>query len=192
LALTSSSLASAAVVDHPHTFTPSFIIPPYHATAPTLTDAQLVANASSERAALAAKARATARAAAAAAARRAAASRVSAHAAYSSSGSINVWTTGFQTQINECRGAVDLTAHYYTRTIGEHWSCGGASFPKTAGAIVHITGLDAGTYRVIGLVATLNAYVAHTSSIPKGYQLLFQTCRNGDSHYTIFIALERA
>jgi hypothetical protein len=56
---------------------------------------------------------------------------------------------------------------------------------------VTFTGLDAGTYRVLGLVATLNAYSAHTSNIPHGYQMLFQTCRGGNSRYTIFIALAR-
>jgi hypothetical protein len=189
-----SGVADAAV--QPHEFAPSFVIPPYHDTAPVPSDAQVIAAAAPERAILAAKAKAAAAAAAAAAAeaRADAASHRSLGAVETASvggRSLNVWTTGFQTQLNDCRGGVDLTAAYHTRTVGEHWSCGGAAFPEAPGATVHITGLDAGTYRVIGVVATLNAYVAHTSNIPHGYAMLFQTCRNGDSHYTIFIALAR-
>jgi hypothetical protein len=102
-----------------------------------------------------------------------------------------VWTAGFQTQINECRGAVDVTAHYGVRTVAEHWNCGGSALPTRAGTIVAITGLDAGTYRVVGVVATLDAYTAHTNQIPRGYSLLLQTCLNNDSHSTEFIALTR-
>jgi hypothetical protein len=104
---------------------------------------------------------------------------------------VNVWTAGFQAQINACRGGVDLTAHYGVRTVGEAWGCGGASFPAGRGASVRLTGLDAGTYRVLGVVAVLNAYVANTSQVPRGYQLLFQTCRGNNAHYTEFIALAR-
>jgi hypothetical protein len=103
---------------------------------------------------------------------------------------VNVWTAGFQDQVNACRGGVDMTARYGMRIVGEHWSCGGSSFPTYAGAIVRFTGLDAGTYRVIGLVATLDAYTAHTSQVPHNYAMLYQTCRGGDSHYTEFIALQ--
>jgi hypothetical protein len=104
---------------------------------------------------------------------------------------VNVWTAGFQAQINACRGGVDLTAHYGVRTVGEAWGCGGASFPAGRGATVKFTGLDAGTYRVLGVVAVLNAYVASSSQVPRGYQLLFQTCRGNNAHYTEFIALAR-
>jgi hypothetical protein len=196
LALSGASLPVAASAAQPREITPSYAAVPYHQEAPALSDPQLVAAAAPERVALAtqAKAHAAALAAAAAAARRASIARTSIGARYQSSGggrTINVWTSGFQAQVNACRGGVDLTAAYHTRTVGEHWSCGGASFPETPGSIVRFTGLDAGTYKVIGLVATLDAYTAHTSNIPRGYQMLFQTCRGGNSHYTIFIALER-
>jgi hypothetical protein len=128
-------------------------------------------------------------AAAAAAAAQAAAARAAAVAA--ASRKLNVWTAGFQTQINACRGGVDVTAHYGTPTVAEHWSCGGSSFPTAAGTIVTLTGLDAGTYRVVGVVAILNAYTANVSQIPRGYSLLFQTCRNGDSHHTEFVGLQK-
>lgn len=105
---------------------------------------------------------------------------------------VQVWTTGFQTQVNACRGGVDMTAHYGVRIVGEKWGCGGASFPTTKGASVRLTGLDAGTYRVIGVVAVLNAYVANTSQVPRGYAMLFQTCRGNNAHYTEFIALSRS
>ena len=84
-----------------------------------------------------------------------------------------------------------MTAHYGMRIVAEHWSCGGSSFPTASGSTVTFTGLDAGTYRVIGLVATLDAYTAHTYQVPHNYQMLFQTCRGGNSHYTEFIALQR-
>ena len=84
-----------------------------------------------------------------------------------------------------------MTSHYGMRIVAEHWSCGGSSFPTQPGTIVRFTGLDAGTYRVIGLVATLDAYTAHTYQVPHNYQMLYQTCRGGNSHYTEFIALSR-
>jgi hypothetical protein len=133
-------------------------------------------------------------AAQAAAARAAAATRAPARAVVSvaSTGirTINVWTSGFQTQINACRGAVNVTGNYGVPTIAEHWACGGSSFPG-AGATIRVTGQFAGVYRVGGVVAVLNAYTADSSQIPRGYQLLFQTCRNGDSRLTTFVALTR-
>ena len=82
-----------------------------------------------------------------------------------------------------------MSARYGMKIVAEHWSCGGSSFPTTAGTLVNLTGLDACTYRVIGLVATLDAYTAHTYQVPNNYQMLYQTCRGGNSHYTEFIAL---
>lgn len=193
LALGGASIAGAQTAVEPHVFAPSFIIPPAEHFVPVKSDLQLISEAAPQRAKLAAQAKARAAAAAAAQRAEAAGSRHYHASAVSYSGgySVNVWTYGFQAQVNACRGGVDLTGAYHTRTVGEHWSCGGSSFPRTPGAIVHFTGIDAGTYRVIGLVATLNAYTAHTSNIPHGYAMLFQTCSGGDSHYTIFIALAR-
>jgi hypothetical protein len=136
--------------------------------------------------AAAAKAAADAAAAAQAAARAASAARVAA-----STSTLNVWTAGWQSEINACRGGVDITAHYGTSTVAQHWGCGGSSFPTSAGTIIHFTGLDAGTYRVIGVVAVLDAYTAKTNQLPHGYDMLFQTCRNDDSHTTEFIALQK-
>ncbi len=90
-----------------------------------------------------------------------------------------VWTSGFQAEINRCRGAVDVTAVYGVRTIAERSDCGGRAFPTTPGAIVTLVGLDAGRYRVIGVVARLNGAVNRSSDIPRGYPLLFQTCARG-------------
>jgi hypothetical protein len=192
-----SSRASA----EPLRRTASVSVTPYRAVAPTPSDARLIADAAPERAALAAQAQqeAAANAAAAAAAARVAAARAAAanaaRAAASSSSAasstLNVWTAGFQTEINDCRGGVDVTAHYGTPTVAEHWSCGGSSFPTAAGTVVTITGLDAGTYRVTGVVAVLDASTAHTNDIPRGYSLLFQTCENGDSHSTEFVGLQQ-
>jgi hypothetical protein len=194
-----ASLPFAAAAEQPPSASrPTMVFPAYRAVPPVLSDRQLIVAAAPVRKANAAKAAAAAAAAAAAKkAALAAARNVTVASArrisfVSSAGhSVYVWTSGFQAQVNACRGGVDLTAAYHTRTVGEHWSCGGSSFPESAGALVTFTGLDAGTYRVIGVVATLNAYVAHTRNIPHGYAMLFQTCRAGDSHYTIFIALAR-
>jgi hypothetical protein len=101
-----------------------------------------------------------------------------------------VWTSGFQDQINQCRGAVDVTAVYKVHVIAEHSNCGGSSFPTAPGAIVTVTGLDAGRYRVIGIVAHLNGLVNHAEDIPRGYELLFQTCAAGFTDMR-FIALAR-
>ncbi|HEX4443135.1 MAG TPA: hypothetical protein VHZ81_06160 [Galbitalea sp.] len=125
------------------------------------------------------------------AAARATAARVAAVHATATRRTIDVWTAGFQAQINECHGGVDVTAHYGERTVAEHWQCGGSALPTASGTLINITGLDAGTYRVVGVVATLNAYTARTSQIPRGYDLLLQTCLNDDSHHTEFIALTR-
>jgi hypothetical protein len=132
-------------------------------------------------------------AARAATARAAAARSASSRPVASSSGgvhSVNVWTAGGQAAINACRGAVDLAGMYGVPVIAEHWRCGGGSFPTARGATVVLTGLRAGTYKVVGIVATLNAYTQNAAALPHGYQLLFQTCYRGDSHRTEFIALK--
>lgn len=99
-----------------------------------------------------------------------------------------VWASGFQTQIDACRGAVNLSANYHVNVIGEEWQCGGSRFPR-AGALVQLTGIMSGLYRVGPVVAVLNAYVDHTSDIPRGYDLLYQTCLNGDAHTETFTEL---
>jgi lipopolysaccharide export system protein LptC len=102
--------------------------------------------------------------------------------------SLNVWTSGFQNELNACRGAVDLTSAYGVATIGEKWGCGGSRFPA-AGSVITLTGLRAGTYRVGPVAAVLNAYTQNPSDIPRGFALLFQTCRNDDAHTEIFVEL---
>ena len=104
--------------------------------------------------------------------------------------SIRVWTSGFQAQLNACRGAVDLTGAYGVATIGEKWTCGGASFPR-AGSLVRLTGLHAGLYRVGGVVAILNAYRDNSADIPRGHGLLFQTCIGDNPRTESFTALTR-
>jgi hypothetical protein len=184
--LSGASLPVPVSAVHP-VHKPVWVAPKFHVESPVLTDVKQIADAAPERALLAEQA-AEAAAAAAAAAQAAAAAATRAAAA---GHTVNVWTTGFQAQVNACRGGVDMTAHYGMRIIAEHWSCGGSSFPTAPGSIVTLTGLDAGRYRVIGLVATLDAYTAHTYQVPHNYQMLYQTCRGGNSHYTEFIALSR-
>lgn len=101
-----------------------------------------------------------------------------------------VWTSGFQTEIDACRGAVNVTGRYGVAVIAEHWSCGGSRFPG-AGATITLSGVNSGTYRVGGIVAVLNVATDGTSSIPRGYDLLYQTCINGSSATMSFAALTR-
>jgi hypothetical protein len=150
------------------------------------------AKAAAEAAARAAAAQAAAQAAVAHAAGRAPARASVRTAAVASSGgfSLNVWTSGFQAQLDACRGAVNLTGSYGVATIGEKWNCGGSRFPA-AGSIVKLTGVISGTFRVGGVVAVLSAYSNSTRDIPRGYQLLFQTCRGNNAHTETFTALTR-
>lgn len=62
-------------------------------------------------------------------------------------------------------------------TIAERWSCGGKDFPDDAGTVIALTGVHAGTYRVDGVVAMLNADRNSTADLPHGFDLLYQTCQ---------------
>ncbi len=99
-----------------------------------------------------------------------------------------VWTSGFQTQLDACRGAVDLTATYRVPVIGEKWECGGSGFPAE-GSLVSLGGIMSGLYRVGPVVAVLSAYTDSAADIPSGYPLLYQTCRDGDAHTETFTEL---
>ena len=139
--LSGASLPVAAATVQP-VHKPAWVAPKYPEVAPVHTDAQRIRDAAPERALFA---RQAAEAAAVAAAAAKAAAEAAAEAAREHS--VNIWTTGFQAQVNACQGGVDMTAHYGMRIVAEHWSCGGSSFPTAAGSIVRFTGLDAGTYR---------------------------------------------
>jgi hypothetical protein len=105
---------------------------------------------------------------------------------------VNVWTTGDdQAMIDACRGAVAWTG-YPAAAVVQHWTCGGSRFPRTPGSIVTLTGYDAGTYRVIGVVAEFDAFGATGADIPDGYPLLYQTCLGDSARTTILIALTPA
>jgi hypothetical protein len=103
-----------------------------------------------------------------------------------------VWATGFQAELDACRGSVNMTPSFGTGVIGEHWSCGGSSFPKTEGAIVVLSGVMSGTYRVGPVVAVLNQHVDRIENVPQGYDLLYQTCIDGDNTQMSFTELIRA
>ena len=104
----------------------------------------------------------------------------------------NVHATGWTPELDECIGSVDVTAHYQdVPTIAEHWSCGGKDFPDDAGTVITLTGVHAGTYRVDGIVAMLNADRNSTADIPRGFDLLYQTCQNGQSSTMSFTALTK-
>lgn len=101
-----------------------------------------------------------------------------------------VWTSGWQAEIDACRGAVNITGHYGVAVIAEHWSCGGSRFPR-AGTEITLSGAVTGAYRVGGVVKVLNASTDGASMIPRGYDLLYQTCINGSNATMSFTSLTR-
>ena len=102
-----------------------------------------------------------------------------------------VTLTGRQPEIDLCSGLVDTTAWYGTPMLVEHWGCGGELFPRWTGAQVRLAGIDAGVYRVTGVIGTLSAGTAMVSDVPHGHDLVFQTCLNGDSADMVLIGLSR-
>ena len=101
-----------------------------------------------------------------------------------------VWTSGFQAELDACKGAVDLTGSYGVDVIGEHWACGGSRFPG-AGTTITLSGTRSGTYLVGHVAAVLNASTDGRGDIPRGYDLLFQTCINGSDATMSFTVLTR-
>lgn len=103
-----------------------------------------------------------------------------------------VQATGWYAELDQCAGSVDISAHYdNVPTIAEHWSCGGKLFPDDAGTIITLTGVHEGTYRVEGIVAMLNSRRHTAADLPRGYDLLYQTCQNGQSSTMSFTALTK-
>jgi len=98
---------------------------------------------------------------------------------------------GRQPEIDLCSGLVDTTAWYGTPMLVEHWGCGGELFPRWTGAQVRLAGIDAGVYRVTGVIGFLSAGTAMVSDVPRGHDLVFQTCLNGDSGHMVLIGLSR-
>ncbi|MGO4690639.1 hypothetical protein [Glaciibacter sp. 2TAF33] len=104
----------------------------------------------------------------------------------------HVHAAGWYPELDACLGSVDLTARYGgVPTIAEHWSCGGRDFPDDPGTLITLTGLRAGTYRVEGIVAMLNQDTATTADLPRGFDLLYQTCQNGQSSSMSMTALTK-
>lgn len=97
---------------------------------------------------------------------------------------------GWQDEIDACQGSV-LLSRISTRVVAEHWSCGGSNFPRTTGAIVTFTGQVSGTYRVVGMSKAYQYGNNKESGLPKGYDLMFQTCLYGDAQNTRYILLEK-
>ncbi|WP_159601509.1 hypothetical protein [Agromyces humi] len=102
-----------------------------------------------------------------------------------------VRTAGYQGEIDACSDSVDITDWYGTPTVAEHWSCGGVNFPRETGTLVHFTGQVEGFYRVVGIPAYLNVYTDSLADVPGGYDLLYQTCIDGQSTNMAMVALER-
>ncbi|WP_104170604.1 hypothetical protein [Cryobacterium sp. M23] len=103
----------------------------------------------------------------------------------------DVWTSGGQTEIDACKGPVDLTPVYGLPVIGEHWFCGGSEFPTKEGTVITLTGTQAGRWSIGGVAATLNKQTQDTRAIPRGYELMYQTCRNGSNTTMTFTLLTR-
>jgi hypothetical protein len=103
----------------------------------------------------------------------------------------NTHAIGWYPELDECVGSVDVTAQYGVPTIAEHWSCGGRNFPDDAGTIITLTGVHAGSYRVEGIAKMLNANRDSTEDLPQGFDLLYQTCQNGQSSTMSFTGLTR-
>lgn len=101
-----------------------------------------------------------------------------------------VWTAGWQGEIDACRGAVDVGDHYGTPVIAEHWFCGGSLFPGE-GSTITLTGAVTGTFRVGPVAVVLNAATDNAAAIPHGFDLLYQTCRDGSSATMSFTQLNR-
>ena len=101
-----------------------------------------------------------------------------------------VWTAGWQSEIDACQGAVDIGAHYGVPVIAEHWSCGGSRFPRE-GSTITLTGAAGGVYRVGSVAAVLNVAADTADDVPRGFDLLYQTCINGSSATMSFTELTR-
>ena len=101
-----------------------------------------------------------------------------------------VWTAGWQHEIDACQGAVDIGAHYGVPVIAEHWSCGGSRFPRE-GSTITLTGAASGVYLVGSVAAVLNVATDTAEDVPRGFDLLYQTCINGSSATMSFTALTR-
>ncbi|GEP26873.1 MULTISPECIES: hypothetical protein [Cryobacterium] len=97
---------------------------------------------------------------------------------------------GWQNEIDACQGAVDISAHYGVPVIAEHWSCGGSQFPRE-GSTITLTGAASGAFRVGPVTAVLNVATDTADNVPRGFDLLYQTCRNGSSATMTFTALTR-
>jgi hypothetical protein len=89
----------------------------------------------------------------------------------------NTHAIGWYPELDEC--------------VAEHWSCGGRKFPDDAGTIITLTGVHAGSYRVEGIAKMLNANRDSTEDLPQGFDLLYQTCQNGQSSTMSFTGLTR-
>jgi hypothetical protein len=101
-----------------------------------------------------------------------------------------VWTSGFQSEIDACNGAVDVTENYGVAVIAEHWSCGGAWFPQD-GSVITLSGVRSGTFLVGGVAAVLDVDTDGIDDVPRGYDLLYQTCIGGSSATMSFTVLTR-
>ena len=104
----------------------------------------------------------------------------------------NVWAEGAQAEVDACKGPVDVTAAYQgIPVIAEHWGCGGNNFPRTEGAIVTLTGIHAGSWRIGAVAATLNKQTQTTRDLPWGNDLMYQTCFDGSDTTMTFTVLTR-
>lgn len=102
-----------------------------------------------------------------------------------------VWAAGWTPELDACRGSVDLSAAYGLPAIAEHWSCTGKEFPREPGSYVVFDGIMSGTYRVDGVAVVLDQDRHTTADLPRGHDLLYQTCLGGNSSTMALVALTR-
>lgn len=103
----------------------------------------------------------------------------------------NVTLAGSQPEIDKCAGPVDVSAFYGLPALAEHWACGGSYFPRWKGATVRLTGLKAGLYRVEGVIGYLNGGKDKVDVVPRGYDLIFQTCLQNDATHSGLMGMTR-
>lgn len=103
----------------------------------------------------------------------------------------HVWAAGWDPELDACQGSVDISAHYGVPAIAEHWSCTGKEFPRDAGAIVVFDGVVTGVFRVDGIAAMLDSSVNSVADLPRGHDLLYQTCIDGQPSTMAEVALTR-
>ncbi|MBC9927173.1 hypothetical protein [Leucobacter sp. cx-169] len=95
--------------------------------------------------------------------------------------------TGGQALVDTCAGPVWFES--LPSYLAEHWHCGGASFPKNAGAIIDVAGV--GTFVSQGVIVQLDGFNSTINDVPPGYDLYYQTYLRMNPSTTLILGLMR-